>query len=197
MQIGLRPVLMPSRWEDPAEKVGFADDHWTEVAGGHGTAEVSGEAIYLTVGLRNVGNGLAVLHGWSFYPERLMGIVERPDPATFRRLTRDLYVPAGDRGFWQGSFRDGSEPGFADARDAITAGRAMTVDLLYGDHQGGQRTISRFTLTPGDDGSRLAACPPLEPRPSRPQVAPRPGGRARTRRAARRRVGRLRPGFRS
>jgi hypothetical protein len=157
MQIGLRPVLMPSRWEDPAEKVGFVDDHWMKVAGGHGSAEVSGEAIYLAVGLRNVGNGLAVLHGWSFYPERLIGAVERPDPLTFRRLTRDLYVPAGDRGFWQGTFRDGSEPGFAGARDAITAGQPVTVDLLYGDHQGGQRTISRFTLIPREDGSRLAA----------------------------------------
>jgi hypothetical protein len=28
----------------------------------------------------------------------------------------------------------------------------MTVDLLYGDHEGGQRTISRFILTREQDG---------------------------------------------
>jgi hypothetical protein len=26
----------------------------------------------------------------------------------------------------------------------------LTIDLLYGDAEGGQRVISRFTLTPGD-----------------------------------------------
>jgi hypothetical protein len=31
------------------------------------------------------------------------------------------------------------------------------VDLLYGDHEGGQRTISRFSLAPSEDGSWLAA----------------------------------------
>lgn len=33
----------------------------------------------------------------------------------------------------------------------------VTVDLLYGDHEGGQRTVSRFVLIQRDDGSRLAA----------------------------------------
>ena len=33
----------------------------------------------------------------------------------------------------------------------------MTVDLLYGDHEGGQRTISRFALMPRDDGQWLTA----------------------------------------
>jgi hypothetical protein len=157
MLVGLRPVLMPSRWQDPDEKIGFADDHWVKVPGGHGSAEVTGETIYLTVALRNVGSGLAVLQGWSFYPERIVGAAGRPDPSTFRVLTRDLYVPAGDPGFWQGAFRDDSEPVFAEARDAIKENRPVTVDLLYSDHQGGQRTITRFTLLPREDGSRLAS----------------------------------------
>jgi hypothetical protein len=29
-----RPLILPSRLDDPAEKVGFADDHWVHVAGG-------------------------------------------------------------------------------------------------------------------------------------------------------------------
>ena len=49
------------------------DDHWVKVTGGHGLAEVTDEAIYLAIALRNVGSGLAVLHGWSFYPERHSG----------------------------------------------------------------------------------------------------------------------------
>jgi len=75
----------------------------------------------------------------------------------FRRLTRDLYVPAGDVGFWQGALRDPAEPMFAVARDAISARQRITLDLLYGDHEGGQRTISRFGLIPVDDGRWLSS----------------------------------------
>ena len=153
--VGLRPVLMPSRWQDPGEKIGFMDEHWVKVTGGHGLAEVTDEAIYLAIALRNVGSGLAVLHGWFFYPERLLGDIGHADPQAFRRLSRDLYVPAGDLGFWQGTFRDSSEPGFAEARDAIKNGDSVTVDLLYGDHEGGQRVISRFSLIPREDYSWL------------------------------------------
>ena len=153
--VGLRPVLMPSRWQDPGEKIGFMDEHWVKVTGGHGLAEVTDEAIYLAIALRNVGSGLAVLHGWFFYPERLLGDIGHADPQAFRRLSRDLYVPAGDLGFWQGTFRDSSEPGFAEARDAIKNGDSVPVDLLYGDHEGGQRVISRFSLIPREDDSWL------------------------------------------
>ena len=156
MLVGLRPVLMPSRFQDPGEKIGFVDDHWARVAGGHGLAEVTDEVIYLAIALRNVGSGLAVLHGWCFYPERLLGDIGHADPPTFRRLTRDLYVPAGDLGFWQGALRDSSELGFTEARDAIKKGHSVTVDLLYGDHEGGQRVITRFSLIPREDGSWLA-----------------------------------------
>jgi hypothetical protein len=149
---GIRPVLVPSRPSDPPEKVGFVDDHWVKVEGGRGTAEVTDEAIYLTLALRNVGRGLAVLDRWDFYATRATGDANRRQPEEFRRLTRDLYVPAGDTGFWQGVFRDPSEPIFTAARDAINERRSLTVDLLYGDHEGGQRTITRFALIPNDDG---------------------------------------------
>ncbi len=154
--VGLRPLLMPSRLQDPPEKIGFIDAHWVKVAGGHGLAEVTDETIYLAIALRNAGSGIAVLHGWMFWPERLTGDTEHPDPTAFRRLTRDLYVPAGDGGFWQGAFRDGGEAGFAEASGAIGRREPITVDLLYGDHEGGQRMISRFALVPSNDGSWLA-----------------------------------------
>jgi hypothetical protein len=78
------------------------------------------------------------------------------DPEEFTRLTRDLYIPAGDVGFWQGAFRDPAAAEFADARSAIEAHRDLTVDLLYGDYEGGQRVISRFALLPRSDGGWLA-----------------------------------------
>ncbi len=155
--VGLRPVLMPSRLEDPPEKIPFVDGYWVKLAGGHATLEVGGEAIYLGIALRNAGSGIAVLHGWSFHPERLIGDSGHADPSDFRRLTRDIYVPGGDLGFWQGVFRDRDDPVFAAAREAAEEPRAVTVDILYGDHEGGQRTITRFTLTPLEDGRWLAA----------------------------------------
>lgn len=33
----------------------------------------------------------------------------------------------------------------------------MTIDLMYGDHEGGQHMVSRFALRPLDDGGWLAA----------------------------------------
>ena len=144
---GLRPLLVPSRLEDPVQKVGFADGKWLAVPGGGGAAEAADDAIYLVMSLRNVGSGIAVLHGWQIYPGRRLdpdhGLLE-----DFRRLSRDIYVPAGDDGFWQGSFRDSSAPEFASTREAIESGQPMTVEILYGDHEGGQRTVSRFLLSP-------------------------------------------------
>ena len=91
-------MLVASRIQDPPEKVGFADDHWLKVEGGRAVAEVVGDVVDLAIALRNVGNGLAVLDRWDFYGERVTGD-ERRSPESFHRLTRDLYVPAGELGF--------------------------------------------------------------------------------------------------
>ena len=151
-----RPLLMPSRTQDPPLKVEFSDDHFVLTPGGGGTAEVATNAIYLTMSVRNVGNGIAVLHGWRVESSRELAQVGRPGLDGFRRLTRDLYVAAGDVAFWQGAFRDRAEPEFEDVSGRITAPERMAVDLLYGDHQGGQRVISRFLLRPREDGKWLA-----------------------------------------
>jgi hypothetical protein len=153
---GIRPVLVPARMEDPPQKVGFRDQHFVHVPGGRAVAEVTDEAIYFAIALRNVGSGLGVLDRWDFYPDRQMGDSTTRDPGEFHRLTRDLYVPANDVGFWQGAFREAAEPVFAIAREAITERRMMTIDLLYGDHEGGQRTISRFALIPAGEDEWLA-----------------------------------------
>jgi hypothetical protein len=154
---GIRPVLVPSRMEDPAQKVGFVDQHWIHVPGGRAIAEVTDEVIYLAIGLRNVGSGIAVLDRWDFYPERQTGNSSIRNVDEFHRLTRDIYVPANDIGFWQGVFREPSDPNFAIASEAITARHMMTIDLLYGDHEGGQRTISRFALIPSGEDQWIAS----------------------------------------
>ena len=153
---GIRPLLMPSRFDDPKQKVGFADNHYVAVEGGCGTAEVTDDAVYLTLSIRNAGNGIAVLHGWRFHPGRILTGDYSPDMSGFRRLTRDLYTPSGDVGFWQGAFRDATEPEFAEARDAIVAREPLTIELLYGDHQGAQRIITMFSLMPWQDGRWMA-----------------------------------------
>jgi hypothetical protein len=153
---GLRPVLMPSRPEDPPQKVGFQDDKWFHVPGSGGVAEVTTEAIYLAIAIRNVGSGIAVLHGWQFWPDIDGGVTEHPPVEDFHRLTRDLYIAPGEVGFWQGAFRDPRDPGFAEARQAIEEPRRIGIDVLYGDHELGQRSITRFALNPRDDGHWIA-----------------------------------------
>lgn len=155
--VGLRPLLVPSRLQDPPEKISFVDQHWVRVGGGRAVTEVTGDAIYLAMSLRNVGSGIGVLHGWRFDGELRSGDHSAPDPKDFRRLTRDIYVPAGDSGFWQGAFREPRLPEFSAARDAINARRGLTIDLLYGDFEGGQRTVSRFSLLPVPDQGWLTA----------------------------------------
>jgi hypothetical protein len=156
LQVNLRPLLGPSRLQDPSQKVGFLDDHWVRVPGGGGVADVTDSAIYLVMSLRNSGNGIAVLHGWTFTPDWQPGN-QHSDVEAFHRLTRDIYVAAGDLGFWQGAFRDPASAEFAAARDAIQARRRLVIELLYGDHEGGQRTISLFSLIPRDDGGWLVS----------------------------------------
>ena len=43
---------------------------------------------------------------------------------------------------------DPLRPGFLSA---LKERRPFTIDILYGDQEGGQRTISRFTLMPASD----------------------------------------------
>ncbi len=149
---GLRPLLVPSRLDDPVQKVGFHDNRWFPTRGGCAVAVAEDANIYLTMSLRNVGSGIAVLHAWRFAPGPGTGADGPPPLEEFHRLTRDLYVPAGDMGFWQGAMRDPADPEFAALTAAIHAGERLTIDILYGDHEGGQRIITRFGLAPRGDG---------------------------------------------
>jgi hypothetical protein len=146
-----RPLLVPSRVDDPVQKVGFQDDVWLVVPGANGAAKTTDDAIYLAIAVRNVGTGIAVLHGWHLFPEWPEGSREPTPLDDFTLLTRDLYIAPGDVGFWQGSFRDPASDVFREARAAVEAPQRISIDILYGDFEGGQRVVSRFSLTPRDD----------------------------------------------
>jgi hypothetical protein len=152
----LRPLLMPSRLDDPVQKVGFSDSKWFAVSGGSGAAEATDQAVYLVMSLRNVSTGTAVLHGWWFSP-LLTGIGEAPPLDEIRTLTRDIYVAAGDIGFWQGAFRDPQAEEFSEAKRHIENQQAFAISVMYGDLEGGQRTITRFMMNPKPDGGWLVS----------------------------------------
>jgi hypothetical protein len=154
---GLRPLLVPSRLQDVDQKVFFMGGKYLIVPGGRAVAreEESGELL-LAASLRNVGSGLAVLYGWRFYPRDMRGD-DRPGPADFINQTRDLYVSPGDMGFWQGAFRDPASTEYKVARQAIIDAETLTIDLLYGDQEGGQRVITRFVLRSGREETWISS----------------------------------------
>ena len=75
--VQLRPVLTTTRRDDPVLKVNFGDTKVVEIPGGGAVSEVDAgdgslgpdtPVVYLAIGLRNAGSGIAVLHGWRFFP---------------------------------------------------------------------------------------------------------------------------------
>ena len=59
-----RPLLMSSRLQDPEQKIQFLEGRLLRVAGGGATLEVADRVVYMVISVRNVGTGLAVMHGW-------------------------------------------------------------------------------------------------------------------------------------
>ena len=151
-QVNLRPVLVPSRIDDLVQKIRWQDDHWAAWRGTRPSSNSSTGASTSPSPVRNVGAGLAVTFGWTVMTELASGDTPHADPAQFRLQTRDLYTPAGDIGFWQGAIRDASDPDYAALSKDIGEARPFTIDVLYGDHEGGQHTITRFGIFPRRDG---------------------------------------------
>jgi hypothetical protein len=142
------PLIVPSHITDPAEKVRFQDDRWVKLPGGHAYAEATDQVIYFAIALRNAGQGLALLDRWRVdtHTDPDVFSTPPPDPSTFRRLTRDLYITPGFTGFWQGAIRNPNDPQFKEVSAAITEHRLLLIDIEYADQEGGQRTTSRFAL---------------------------------------------------
>jgi hypothetical protein len=157
MLVGLRPLLMPSRLTDPPQKIGFVD-RWFTAPGGGGIAEVTDEVVYFAFGVRNAGSGIAVLHGWDLnLGDNFGGGATHRPIEEFHMLTRDLYIPPNDIGFWQGALRDPNAPEFWEARAAVEQHKRMIFDVLYGDHEGGQRVVTRFSMTSREDGGWMVS----------------------------------------
>jgi hypothetical protein len=149
-----QPVFVPSRFDDPIQKIMFVEQHWVRAEGGRGVAEHSNGTVYLALSLRNVGAGIGVCQGW-FVTCGMLRSAAAPthaDEAAFRTQSRDLYIPAGDIGMWQGALRDPQDQVFRAIAQSVDDREPITIELLYSDQMGGQRTITRFGLLPvGDD----------------------------------------------
>ena len=142
---GQRPLLVNSQVTDPRQKIAFGEGKWIGVPGGEASFEVTGEVIYMAASVRNVGTGLAVLHGWhigvGLRPER-----SHPELPEFTDHLRDIYIAPGEVGFWQAAFRDPETTEFKEVGTAITAGESLLLHVLYGDFDGGQRVITQFAF---------------------------------------------------
>jgi hypothetical protein len=148
-QVNLRPVLVTSRREDPMQKIRWVDDHWARLDGSQASVEMVDGSIYLAISLRNVGPGLGVIFGWSVLTELVRtNEVPHAAPEDFRMQTRDLYIAPGDIGFWQAAIREAGDPDYVALSKDVRDVQPFTIDVLYGDHQGGQRTITRFGMIP-------------------------------------------------
>jgi hypothetical protein len=150
---GLRPLLVPSSPDDPPQRAGFGDGVGVDAPGGGAGVEIVDGRIYLAISLRNVGPGLGVLHGGYVHDQDPRAVGEHAPLDAFRLLTRDLYIPPGDTGFWQIAFRD-DDPRREAVLAAIETGR-FAIDVLYGDYEGGQRVITRFGALREDDAWSL------------------------------------------
>ncbi len=165
--MGLRPVLIASRPEDPDQEIIYGDGRSFRIRAGTAVVEEINNVIYLAIPLHNVGSGLAVLQRYFITAENPLHDSYRPldrglhdrrrrghaPIEQFRAQQRDLYIASGDIGYWQAALRDPTDQLQGDVRRAVGADpEPISVDLLYGDHEGGQSTISRFNLVPSGDG---------------------------------------------
>jgi hypothetical protein len=162
----LRPLLVGARPEDPGHQVQFADGLLLELSSGEALFRAEEDVIYIALPLRNVGTGIAHLRAYRLEPESAdrvradpLGPARHrrgdpaPGPAAFVNQQRDLYVAPGGTGFWQAALRDPTDPVFTSAEQAHRSRGRLTVDLLYGDLEDGQPTVTRFVVLPGPVGT--------------------------------------------
>ncbi len=162
---GQRPVLAPGAPDDGAKSVQFADGRVFPVGNGHALVRQDTGVIYLAIPLCNVGAGLATLRGYRLQGEPADAVAEDPrgvarhlrgdplpQPRAFSPQQRDLLISASRAGFWQAALRDPEVLLYKELASAVETGGRITVDVLYGDHEGGQPSVTRFVLLP-DAGS--------------------------------------------
>ena len=157
----MRPLLVPSLADDPVQKVLWGDRHAARLNGGRAIVELANDVIYLAIGVRNLGAGIALLHGWYPMPGRVFMDEGHADLDDFRRLRIDLYIPAGGPGYWESAIRDADDPVRAGFLQAIT-----------------ERSRSRWTCSTATNkaaSARSAASRCCRPRPTTAGSAKRAG----------------------
>lgn len=158
---GQRPVLAPAGPDDPPESVQFADGLVFPVGNGQPLVRHDTGIIYLAIPLRNVGAGLAMLRGYRLQGEPAAHVAQDPHgvarhlrgdpcpkPLTFSPQQRDLLITTSRAGSWQAALRDPQAVLHKEITQAIATQGRITVDVLYGDHEGGQPSVTRFVLLP-------------------------------------------------
>jgi hypothetical protein len=148
---GLRPLLVASNESDETQRINFYDVHGIALPGARGAIEIVDDNVYIVISLRNIGSGIGVLHGGYVHPEFQRSRVDPPPLEEFALLSRDIYVPPAAVGFWQIAYRNDDDDRRA-ITDAVERGY-LTIDVLYGDFEGGQRAITRFGIAREDDGA--------------------------------------------
>jgi hypothetical protein len=151
LRANMRPLLVPSLATDPPQKVLWSDRHVVRIEGGRAVAEHVDDVVYLAIGVRNLGTGIALLHGWWPFSTLTFGETPPVAPEQFRRLQIDLYIASGGSGYWESALRDPDEPIFAEMAKTIAEREPFCIDVLYGDQRGGERTISRLIVMPASD----------------------------------------------
>jgi hypothetical protein len=139
----LRPLLVESSENDPLQHAGFHDVPTPlPVPGGGAFVGEVGGSLYVVISLKNVGPGIAVLHGGLVYPDNIPSRPDHAEPDAMTMLRRDLYISPGQVGYWQIAYRD-DDAYRRQLQDTIRGG-AISCEVLYGDYEGGQRVITRF-----------------------------------------------------
>jgi hypothetical protein len=148
---------MHSRLEDPDQKIMWGDEHWAKLSGAGAVVEEVEGNVYMAMSLRNSGSGIAVIHGWHLALEDLHDRHPHAEPDAFRPQVRDLFIAGSDIGFWQAAIRDHDDPQYDPLLEAVRSSRIFSMELLYSDHEGGQRMIGRFALAPASEGRWLCS----------------------------------------
>jgi hypothetical protein len=141
--------------------VQFADGRVFSVCTGQALVHDEAGIIYLAIPLRNEGVGPALLRGYRVEGEVRSEVTRDPrdvarhlrgDPPpqaeSFSVQQRDLLISTRRPGFWQAALRDPATSRYKEIKRAIESGGRITVDVLYGDHEGGQPAVTRFVLLP-------------------------------------------------
>ena len=183
----LRPLLIVAQREDPGHEIQFADGRVLEMKPGEALFRPEGEVIYLALSLRNVGTGIAHLRGYRLEPETQdrvradpLGPARHrrgdpaPDPDTFADQRARPLRRAGRYRVLAGRARDPGDPVFKDTEQAHRSRGRLTVDVLYGDLEDGQPTVTaiRFASRTRRDLALRHYTPLAKPRPRRVARAP-------------------------